>query len=191
MEQAHGGIILTASHNPKQWNALKLLNEKGEFISAKDGGELLKMAKKTRQSFPEVTELGNVEVKSGYIEKHIAQIVSLPLVDPEAIAKRNFKIAVDAVNSSGGLAVPQLLKALGVKQITEINCVPDGNFAHNPEPLPENLADLSRTVTKSKADLGISVDPDVDRLAFVSEDGSMFGEEYTLVTVADYILKNQ
>ncbi len=191
MEKAGGGIVITASHNPKQWNALKLLNEKGEFISGKDGGELLKIATKTRQSFSEVNELGKVEVKSGFIEKHIEKILALPLVDRDVIAKRKFKIAVDAVNSSGGIAVPQLLKALGVKDVTEINCEPDGNFAHNPEPLPESLTELSNVVKKSNADLGISVDPDVDRLALVCEDGGMFGEEYTLVAVADYILQNQ
>ncbi len=190
MEEAGGGIVITASHNPKQWNALKLLNEKGEFISGKDGEEVLKLAKKSRQMFPEVDEIGKLRKEDGFIQKHIDTILALPLVDVEAIKKRGFKIAIDCVNSTGGIAVPMLLKALGVTEIVELNCEPDGNFAHNPEPLPENLVGLSQEVTRANADLGICVDPDVDRLALVCEDGSMFGEEYTLVAVADYVLKH-
>lgn len=191
-EKAGGGIIITASHNPKQWNALKLLNAKGEFISDEEGKEVLAIAdKKSGFSFSEVDKLGKVELKTDYIDWHIQQILNLPLVDVEAIKSKNYKIAVDAVNSTGGIAVPKLLKALGVKNIIEIYCEPTGHFPHNPEPLPENLSEISNQVVRSKADLGIVVDPDVDRLALVNEDGSMFGEEYTLVAVADYILKNK
>ena len=189
-EKAHGGIIITASHNPKQWNALKLLNEKGEFISERDGEYVLRFAEEESYQFAEVNKLGQVIEKTDYLEKHIQMILALPLVDAEAIKARKFKIVVDAVNSSGGIAVPLLLQALGVEAITKLNCEPDGEFQHNPEPLPENLRELSKVVIKSKADLGIAVDPDVDRLALVCEDGEMFGEEYTLVAVADYILKN-
>jgi phosphomannomutase len=189
-EKAHGGIIITASHNPKQWNALKLLNDKGEFISEKDGEYVLRFAEEESYQFAEVNKLGSVIEKNDYLEKHIQQILALPLVNVEAIRARKFKIVVDAVNSSGGIAVPMLLKELGVEAITQLNCEPDGDFQHNPEPLPENLRDLSKLVVKSKADLGIAVDPDVDRLALVCEDGEMFGEEYTLVAVADYVLKN-
>jgi phosphomannomutase len=190
LEKAHGGIIITASHNPKQWNALKLLNEQGEFISERDGEYVLRFAEEESYQFAEVNKLGQVTEKNDYIQIHIQQILALSLVDVAAIRARKFKIVVDAVNSTGGIAVPMLLKELGVEAITKINCEPDGEFQHNPEPLPENLRDLSKAVTKSKADLGIAVDPDVDRLALVCEDGEMFGEEYTLVTVADYILKN-
>jgi len=190
LEKAHGGIIITASHNPKQWNALKLLNEKGEFISERDGEYVLRFAEEESYSFAEVNKLGTVIENTTYFDKHIEQIVALPLVDVEAIRSRKFKIVLDAVNSTGGIIVPMLLNALGVEHITKINCEPDGDFQHNPEPLPENLRDLSKAVIKSNADLGIAVDPDVDRLALVCEDGEMFGEEYTLVTVADYILKN-
>jgi len=189
-EKADGGIILTASHNPKQWNALKLLNQKGEFISAKDGEEVLSIAAKEEFSFAEVTKLGTVAQKDSFIDDHIQSILALPLVDVEAIKSKNFRIAIDAVNSTGGIAVPKLLKALGVEQITELYCEPTGDFAHNPEPLPENLRDIAKAVTKSKSHLGIVVDPDVDRLALICEDGEMFGEEYTLVAVADYVLKN-
>jgi len=188
--KASGGIILTASHNPKQWNALKLLNDKGEFISAAAGQEILDIAEKGDFDFPEVDDLGE-HTFVHYREKHIQHILDLPLVDKDLIQKANFKIVVDAVNSSGGIFVPMLLKALGVKEIIELNCEPTGLFAHNPEPLPENLTSLSNTVVREGADLGISVDPDVDRLALVNEDGEMFGEEYTLVAVADYILQNK
>lgn len=189
-EKAAGGIILTASHNPKQWNALKLLNEKGEFISGTDGEEVLAIAAADDYSFAEVMHLGKVEMNDTYLQYHIDQILALPLVDAKAIKERKFKIAVDAVNSTGGIAVPMLLKALGVETITELYCEPNGDFQHNPEPLPENLRDIAKTVSKSKSDLGIVVDPDVDRLAIICEDGEMFGEEYTLVAVADYVLKS-
>ncbi len=190
LENAQAGIILTASHNPKQWNALKLLNEKGEFISAADGEEVLRIAAEEDFSYADVNHLGRHLVVDGYIQKHIERILQLPLVDREAIAAANFRVVVDAVNSTGGIAVPMLLRALGVQHITELYCTPDGKFPHNPEPLPEHLRDLSETVVKQKAHMGISIDPDVDRLALVCEDGEMFGEEYTLVAVADYILKN-
>ncbi len=191
MEKADGGIILTASHNPKQWNALKLLNEKGEFLSAKDGEELLEIAENESFDFAEVTALGKYKADDTFIQKHIDKILALSLVDVAAIKAKKFKVVIDCVNSTGGIAVPMLLKALGVEDITELYCTPDGNFPHNPEPLPENLRDISKAVTKNKAHLGIVVDPDVDRLALVCEDGEMFGEEYTLVAVADYILKNK
>lgn len=190
-EKANGGIILTASHNPKQWNALKLLNNKGEFISGKDGEEVLAIAEKDDFTFADVNKLGAVTQNNKLIDQHIASILALPLVDVTAIKKAGFKVVVDAVNSTGGIAVPQLLRALGVEQIVELYCEPTGDFAHNPEPLPENLRDISKAVTKNKANLGIVVDPDVDRLALVCEDGEMFGEEYTLVAVADYILKSK
>ncbi|MEY3084088.1 MAG: phosphoglucosamine mutase [Bacteroidota bacterium] len=188
LEQAHGGIILTASHNPKQWNALKLLNEKGEFISSADGATVLEIAEKESFVFAEVDELGNIEKDTSYMKKHIDLILNLPLVDAEAISKANFHVVVDAVNSSGGIFVPALLKALGVSKITELYCEPTGHFPHNPEPLPEHLTDLSSKIIEVGADVGITVDPDVDRLAMVCEDGSMFGEEYTLVAVSDYVL---
>jgi phosphomannomutase len=189
-EKADGGIIITASHNPKNWNALKLLNKNGEFISEKDGTEVLKIASSGSFSFAEVTALGTYKTDDTYIDKHIACILALKLVDTKAIKERNFKIVVDGVNSTGGIAVPKLLAALGVEQVTELYCQPTGDFPHNPEPLPENLRDISKAVVKNKAHLGIVVDPDVDRLALVCEDGEMFGEEYTLVAVADYVLKN-
>lgn len=188
-ENAGGGIILTASHNPKQWNALKLLNKKGEFITEADGQLVLEMAEADFE-YTEVNGLGKVFYDDSYLQKHIDRILALPLVDVEAIRKSNFKIAIDCVNSSGGIFVPALLNALGVQTIYELYCEPNGEFPHNPEPLPENLADLSLEVVSKKADLGIAVDPDVDRLCFVCEDGSMFGEEYTLVAVADYILQH-
>ncbi len=190
-EQADGGIILTASHNPKQWNALKLLNGDGEFISDELGKKVLQIADKNEFHFESVDNLGQVELNNTWLKKHIDKILELPLVDVKAIKAKNFKIVVDAVNSSGGIAVPMLLRALGVKEVVEIFCTPDGKFPHNPEPLPENLSEISATVKRSKADLGIVVDPDVDRLALVCEDGSMFGEEYTLVAVADYVLQNK
>ena len=188
MEHADGGIILTASHNPKQWNALKLLNHKGEFLSAKAGEEVLYLAEKGVFNFAEVDDLGTISNDDSYLQKHINAVLSLPLVNVEAIKKADFKIVVDAVNSSGGVFVPALLRALGVTQITELYCTPTGHFPHNPEPLPEHLGDLAATIQSVKADLGITVDPDVDRLAMVCEDGTMFGEEYTLVAVADYVL---
>lgn len=190
-EKADGGIILTASHNPKQWNALKLLNRKGEFISGADGEEVLNIAAQEDFSFAEVNKLGSVKQKDSFIDDHIKTILDLPLVDINAIREKNFRIVVDAVNSTGGIAVPKLLAALGVENVTQLYCEPTGEFAHNPEPLPENLRDIAKAVTKNKAHLGIVVDPDVDRLALVCEDGEMFGEEYTLVAVADYILKNK
>jgi phosphomannomutase len=187
-EHAGGGIILTASHNPKQWNALKLLNEKGEFISDLDGQWVLEMAEKTDIEYSEVNSLGSVVYDDSYLQKHIDKVLALPLVDVDAIRKADFKVVIDCVNSSGGIFVPALLKALGVNSIHKLYCEPNGEFPHNPEPLPENLIDLSREVVSKKADLGIAVDPDVDRLCFVCEDGSMFGEEYTLVAVSDYVL---
>ncbi len=190
MEQAGGGIILTASHNPKQWNALKLLNERGEFISDADGKEVLDIAEQAAFAFAEVDELGKVTRNDTYLQKHIDSILALPLVDVAAIKAANFKIVIDCVNSTGGIFVPALLKALGVETIHELYCEPNGHFPHNPEPLPENLTEIAKVVQSKNADLGIVVDPDVDRLCFVNEDGSMFGEEYTLVAVADYILKN-
>ncbi len=188
-EQAAGGIIITASHNPKQWNALKLLNDKGEFISANDGATLLEMAEKGEFEFPEIEEIGTINYPENYFQKHIDAILALPLVNVEAIKAKKYKIVVDAVNSTGGIVVPMLLEALGVQEIVEIFCEPTGKFPHNPEPLPEHLGELSHEVKRSGAQLGIVVDPDVDRLAFVCEDGEMFGEEYTLVAVADYVLK--
>jgi len=190
MEQAQGGIILTASHNPKQWNALKLLNAKGEFVSSKDGAEILEIAEKNDFDFAEVDDLGTVIKDDSYLQKHISEVLNLPLVNADAIRRKNFKIVVDAVNSTGGIFVPALLKALGVKKVTELYCEPTGHFPHNPEPLPENLTEISDKIKATGADLGIVVDPDVDRLAFVCEDGSMFGEEYTLVAIADYVLSN-
>jgi phosphomannomutase len=188
LEKANGGIILTASHNPKQWNALKLLNEKGEFISGTDGEKLLEIAEKEDFSFAEVDDLGTYKQDDSYLQKHIDSILALPLVNKLAIENANFKVVVDAVNSTGGIFIPALLKALGVTQIVELYCDPTGHFPHNPEPLPEHLVELSQTVVSNKADLGISIDPDVDRLALVCEDGTMFGEEYTLVAVGDYVL---
>jgi phosphomannomutase len=188
MEAAQGGIILTASHNPKQWNALKLLNAKGEFISGAEGEALMQIAADEAFNFAEVNDLGTITPDVSYLEKHIDAILKLPLVDAKAIAAANFKIVVDAVNSTGGTFVPALLRALGVQEITELYCEPTGHFPHNPEPLPEHLTELSSLVKAKGAHLGITVDPDVDRLALVCEDGSMFGEEYTLVAVADYVL---
>ena len=187
--QAAGGIIITASHNPKQWNALKLLNHLGEFISEADGQEVLSIAETARYDFAGVDELGKVE-SLDFLDRHIEMILALDLVDVEAIRAKEFVVAVDAVNSVGGLAVPRLLEALGAKRIHKLHCDPTGTFAHNPEPLPENLGEISSLVKDKKCHLGIVVDPDVDRLALVCEDGEMFGEEYTLVAVADYILKN-
>jgi phosphomannomutase len=186
---AHGGIIITASHNPKQWNALKLLNEKGEFISESDGQEILEIAEKLDFNFSEVDDLGDCIYETNTLDYHIQAILDMPWVDLNAIKNAGFKIVVDGVNSTGGTAIPELLEKLGVKQIEKIYCEPNGRFPHNPEPLPENLTAISEKIISTNADLGIVVDPDVDRLALVCEDGSMFGEEYTLVAVADYVLK--
>lgn len=188
---ADGGVILTASHNPKEWNALKLLNHEGEFISAEMGAELLKISEAEDFDFSEVHQLGKLKPITDAAERHIEAILAHPLVDVAAIKAKNFKIVVDPINSTGALFVPQLLKALGVEHVEVINGVLSGEFAHNPEPLPENLQGLSAQVVKNGADLGIAVDPDVDRLCFVSEDGSFFGEEYTLVAVADYVLSRR
>jgi phosphomannomutase len=190
-ENAAGGIIITASHNPEQWNALKLLNEKGEFITDKDGKEVLEIAEKESFSYAEVHQLGKITKINDALDYHINEILKLPLVDIDAIKKANFTIAVDAVNSVGGIAIPTLLKKLGVNKIIELYCTPNGKFPHNPEPLPENLTEISAKIKEQGADAGFVVDPDVDRLAIVNEDGSMFGEEYTLVAVADYILQNK
>jgi phosphomannomutase len=191
IEKAGGGIILTASHNPIQWNALKLLNEKGEFISAEDGAKVLEIAREESFDFAPVEKLGKYEHKKGYIKKHIELILKNKLVDVKAIKKAKFKIVVDAVNSSGGICVPELLEALGAKKIKKLYCDPTGKFPHNPEPLPENIKAICTTVRVEGYDLGIIVDPDVDRLALVCEDGKPFGEEYTLVAVADYVLQNK
>lgn len=191
MEGANGGIILTASHNPKEWNALKLLNEKGEFISAETGKELLEIAASEKFTYATVDKLGTLKTDASYMQKHIDAILAYPLVNKEAIAGKNFKVVVDAVNSTGATFVPALLNALGVENIIILNGEVTGDFAHNPEPLPNHLTELSNRVVREKADLGIAVDPDVDRLCFVNEDGSMFGEEYTLVAVADYILSRR
>jgi phosphomannomutase len=191
MENAAGGIILTASHNPKEWNALKLLNSEGEFISGEEGALLLDIAAREDFVFADVSKLGTYRKDDSYLQKHIDLVVNYPLVDVPAIKARNFKVVLDAVNSTGAIFIPALLKALGVEDVTVLFDEVNGKFSHNPEPLPENLTALSNEVNKSNADLGIAVDPDVDRLCFVCEDGSMFGEEYTLVAVADYILKTR
>lgn len=188
-EKAHGGIILTASHNPKEWNALKLLNEKGEFLDAADGAEILKMAAESDFDYASIDNIGIISEKE-FTKQHIEAVLSYPLVDTEAIYRAGFSVVVDAVNSVGGVVIPTLLEAMGVSVI-KINCDPTGRFAHNPEPLPEHLTELSATVVKENATLGVAVDPDVDRLALICEDGNAFGEEYTLVAVADYILKNR
>lgn len=188
MENADGGIILTASHNPREWNALKLLNRDGEFISAETGAAVLELAAKEDFSFAPVDKLGTVTADDTYLEKHIDAVVKYPLVNAKAIAKKNFKVVVDAINSTGAIYVPALLKALGVNDVIVLNGEISGKFAHNPEPLPEHLSQLCNEVVQQKADLGIAVDPDVDRLCFVNEDGSLFGEEYTLVAIADYVL---
>ena len=187
LEKADGGIILTASHNPKQWNALKLLNHKGEFLNDKQGQEILKIAEEDSSIFAEVDELGSYTKNSTYMQRHVEEVLKLDLVDVKAIQNANFKVVVDAVNSTGGIAIPLLLEALHVECV-KLYCEPNGQFPHNPEPLAENLTEISTLVVKEKADLGIVVDPDVDRLALISEDGSMFGEEYTLVACADYVL---
>lgn len=187
LEKANGGIVITASHNPKQWNALKLLNEKGEFLNGNDGEKILKIANEEDFVFAEVDDLGTCTTKENYIDKHIEEVLKLKWVDVRSIKNAKFKVVVDAVNSTGGIAIPKLLRKLGVECI-ELYCEPNGQFPHNPEPLKEHLTDISNLVVSEKADLGIVVDPDVDRLALVCEDGSMFGEEYTLVACADYVL---
>jgi phosphomannomutase len=188
MTKAAGGIILTASHNPKQWNALKLLNEKGEFLNAAEGESILKIAAEESFLFAEVDNLGKVTTDNTFTKKHIDSVLALKLVDVEAIRKANFRVAVDCVNSVGGIVIPQLLEALGVKYIEKLYCEPNGLFPHNPEPLPEHLTEIASVMKMGKADVGFVVDPDVDRLAIICEDGEMFGEEYTLVSVADYVL---
>lgn len=186
-KKAHGGIIITASHNPRQWNALKLLNSDGEFLSAGEGGEVLALAEAGAMQYAGVDEIGRIVERKPFDDEHIDAVLALDLVDAEKVRRRKFRVVVDAVNSVGGIVIPKLLERMGVEAVC-INCTPDGDFAHNPEPLPENLTEISKRVVAEKADLGIVVDPDVDRLALVCEDGSMFGEEYTLVAVADYIL---
>jgi len=190
MEKAAGGIILTASHNPKQWNALKLLNEKGEFLNAVEGENVLKIASEESFMFSDVDQLGKLTIDSSYDKKHIDSVLALDLVDVEAIKAANFSVAIDCVNSVGGIIIPALLEALGVKNVEKLFCEPNGHFPHNPEPLPEHLTDISSLMKQEKADVGFVVDPDVDRLAIICEDGSMFGEEYTLVSVADYVLQH-
>lgn len=187
LEEADGGIILTASHNPKQWNALKLLNAKGEFLSGTDGAKILEIAEAEAFNFSDVDSLGEVTANDAYMDIHIDEVLELPLVDAEAVAKRKFKVVVDGVNSSGGIIIPKLLEQMGVECV-KLYCEPNGHFPHNPEPLKEHLGDICKLVVEEKADFGIVVDPDVDRLAFISNDGEMFGEEYTLVACADYVL---
>ncbi len=189
--KADGGIIITASHNPGHWNALKLLNEKGEFLDGNDGEEILRLAESDAIPAAGIEAIGTYQSYDKAINDHIKEVLSMPLVNIEAIRSAGFVVAIDCVNSTGGIALPPLLEALGVKQVIEVNCTPDGLFSHNPEPLPENLKDLSAAVLTAKAHLGFAVDPDVDRLAIISEDGSMFGEEYTLVAVSDYVLKHK
>ncbi len=187
LEKADGGIILTASHNPKQWNALKLLNAKGEFLSGADGAKIMEIAENDAFAFASVDDLGTITENDAYMDIHIDEVLNLPLVDAEAVKAAKFKVVVDGVNSSGGIIIPKLLEQMGVECV-KLYCTPDGHFPHNPEPLKEHLGDICRLVVEEKADFGIVVDPDVDRLAFISEDGEMFGEEYTLVAVADYVL---
>jgi len=185
---ADGGIILTASHNPAQWNALKLLNSLGEFLSGKDGEEILSMARSNDYSFADIKKLGSIKPLEGMDVKHIEKVLELDLVKPEKIKRKKFRVAIDCVNSVGGTILPGLLRELGVDEVIELNCDPTGDFKHNPEPLPEHLTEISELVKREKADVGFVVDPDVDRLAIVCEDGTMFGEEYTLVSIADYVL---
>lgn len=187
LEKADGGIILTASHNPKEWNALKLLNDKGEFVSDQDGKAILRIAQENDFSFATVDHLGKLSHDDKYIDLHIEEVLALPLVTPEAIQKKKFRVVVDAVNSTGGIAIPRLLERLGV-EVVKLYCEPNGHFPHNPEPLKEHLGDICKRVVEEKADFGIVVDPDVDRLAFITDQGEMFGEEYTLVACADYVL---
>lgn len=190
-EEAAGGIILTASHNPKQWNALKLLNSAGEFISAEQGSDIIERVKSSNFEYNDIGSIGSYELMEGTIDWHIDQILMLDMVDVNAVKAKKLTVVVDAVNSTGGIAVPALLKKMGVLNVIELYCEPTGHFPHNPEPRPENLNDLSASVIKHQADIGIAVDPDVDRLAFVNENGDMFGEEYTLVAVADYVLSHK
>ena len=187
--KADGGIIITASHNPRQWNALKLLNERGEFLDDAEGKQVLAMAEDTEYSYPTIDHIGKVVLREDFNQKHIEQVLALQLVDKEAVRKRKFKVVVDAVNSVGGIVIPALLRELGC-EVVELNCEPTGEFAHNPEPLPQNLTEISEVIRREGADLGVVVDPDVDRLAFVMENGEMFVEEYTLVAVADYVLQH-
>ena len=187
LEKADGGIILTASHNPKQWNALKLLNEKGEFLNGEEGAKILEIAEAEAFDFSDVDNLGEITINDAYMDIHIDEVLNLPLVDVEAVKAAKFKVVVDGVNSSGGIIIPRLLELMGV-EVVKLYCEPNGHFPHNPEPLKEHLTDISELVVKEKAHLGVVVDPDVDRLAFISEDGEMFGEEYTLVACADYVL---
>ena len=187
--KADGGIIITASHNPKQWNALKLLNEKGEFLNDKEGKQVLALAEQEDFIFPDVDTIGKVILREDFNPTHIDQVLALILVDVEKVKARKFKVVVDAVNSIGGVVIPALLRRLGC-EVVELNCEPNGQFAHNPEPLPQNLTEISEVIVREGADLGVVVDPDVDRLALVNEDGTMFGEEYTLVAIADYILSH-
>ena len=189
-KHADGGIIITASHNPRQWNALKLLNSDGEFLNDAEGKQVLAMSEEEDYDYPAIDAIGHVLSREDFNDEHIRRVLALPLVDVEAVRKRRFKVVVDAVNSVGGIVMPKLLRELGC-EVVELNCEPTGEFAHNPEPLPQNLTEISEVIVREKADLGIVVDPDVDRLAFVSEDGSMFVEEYTLVAVADYILSEK
>jgi len=190
MEKAAGGIILTASHNPKQWNALKLLNEKGEFLNAAEGENVLKIAEEESFEFSQVDELGKLSENNSYNQKHIENVIALDLVDVDLIKEANFTVAIDCVNSVGGIIIPELLQELGVNKIEKLYCEPNGQFPHNPEPLPEHLTEISTLLKTGKADVGFVVDPDVDRLAIICEDGSMFGEEYTLVSVSDYVLQH-
>ena len=187
--KADGGIIITASHNPRQWNALKLLNERGEFLDDEEGKQVLALAEDTAYDYPAIDEIGHVILREDFNKRHIEQVLALKLVDREAVRRRHFKVVVDAVNSVGGVVIPALLRELGC-EVVELNCEPTGEFAHNPEPLPQNLTEISEVIRREGADLGVVVDPDVDRLAFVMENGEMFVEEYTLVAVADYILKH-
>ena len=190
IEQSAGGIIITASHNPKQWNALKLLNDKGEFLSAKDGEEILELAENDAFTFSEVDDLGKYTFDDSFNDKHIEEVLNLNLVNVDLVKSAGFKVVVDAVNSTGGFMIPRLLERMGVECV-KLYCEPNGKFPHNPEPLPKNLTEISKLVVEEKADFGIVVDPDVDRLAMVCEDGSMFGEEYTLVSVADFVLSKK
>jgi phosphomannomutase len=187
LEKADGGIILTASHNPKQWNALKLLNEKGEFLSGADGAKILEIAEAEAFDFVDVDSLGEITINDSYMDIHIDEVLNLPLVDADLVKTKKYKVVVDAVNSSGGIVIPNLLEQMGV-EVVKLYCEPNGHFPHNPEPLKEHLGDICKLVVEEKADFGVVVDPDVDRLAFISNDGEMFGEEYTLVAVADYVL---
>ncbi|MBR5433836.1 MAG: phosphoglucosamine mutase [Bacteroidales bacterium] len=189
-EHADGGVIITASHNPKQWNALKLLNNKGEFLNAQEGNDVLKRAEASKFTFADIDSIGAIEINNSYNTKHIEKVLALPLVDVDAIKKANFSVAIDCVNSVGGIILPELLEKLGVKNVLQLNCEATGKFAHTPEPIPENLVETAAAIRNNKVDVGFVVDPDVDRLAIINEDGTMFGEEYTLVSVADYVLQH-